>query len=65
MAIIIKQMHSQEGVTNTQQNCRYFRIKCVVDLLCDQPYSLVHKLPALAIHHWMLVDPEMNSYSND
>ncbi len=60
---IIEQMPGQESFTNTQGNCKYLYIRCMIHLLYDQPSSVVHKLPALSIHNKMFVVPKMNCYS--
>ncbi len=42
---IIKQVICQEGHVGTEGNRKDFCIRCAIHLLCDQPSSLLNKLP--------------------
>jgi hypothetical protein len=45
----IKQMFGQEGFVGVQRNGKCFGIMCLIDLLLDQFFTLIHSHPAPTI----------------
>jgi hypothetical protein len=60
---IIKQMPSQESLTSTGENRRHLHIRHAINLLYNQPSSLLQRFPSLAIRNKMVLYPKMNCCS--